>query len=103
MGLSLPLDMTLLFDFASEVVHEGMNLTGRYPFVRLHMRSCGGKWSSSEGGILCRYQSMRRPPSVAIEGQHSGQLAAMNDQCIVTTRRVQYQGQTDCGICKSVR
>jgi hypothetical protein len=32
------LDMTLLFDSAGEVVHEGMNLTGRYPFVRLHMQ-----------------------------------------------------------------
>ena len=47
------LDMTLLFDSASEVAHEGMNLTGRYPFVRLHMQSCGQKWSSS--GALFLY------------------------------------------------
>lgn len=52
-GPSLSLDMTLLFDFASEVVHEGINLTGRYPFVRLHMQSCGRRWSSS--GVLFLY------------------------------------------------
>jgi hypothetical protein len=39
MGLSPSLDMTLLFEFASEVVHECMNLTGCYPFVRPHMQS----------------------------------------------------------------
>jgi hypothetical protein len=31
--LSLLLDMTLLFGFASEVVDKGMGLTGCYPFV----------------------------------------------------------------------
>ena len=105
-------------------MHGSITVIGHDSFVRFRKRSCPRRHESDWPLPLCTasYAVMWREvelirkeessaaislcvglPSVAIEDQHSGQLAAMQDQYIATTRWVQYQEQTDCGICKSVR